>query len=91
MIRKSVNSFITTIELNQEDFIGDDAKRFYAIPREFRSVENPYENEPAIIDVEDFHSPFSDELKEIMRIAQLLYWRVLADDAEHNKTIGGHS
>lgn len=84
-IEKPVNSLSTYIVIDAVDMVTDHQRRYYAVPRDYRMSENPQEGDPsfAYSYALEGHTD-SDAYKEALNLLSLVYWKILADDAEAN-------
>lgn len=84
-IIRQVNS-LQTLVIDDDDYIEDHSKRYYAIPKDYRPdvPSSPWENDPADI---PYIFRYGDKYKReqlafLCNMAHRLYWDIIASEAE---------
>lgn len=81
-IIKPINEFATYVAFPGVELIEDYAKRFYAVPKDYRIEGNPQEADPGSYYLGDIENDETKAFNEALQLMSQWYWKILAEDAE---------
>ena len=84
IIKKSLNELTTFIAFPDVDLVIDYQKAYYGIPREYRTTENPQDNDPGYCYLGDCPDDNKEveAFRECLNLMSQWYWKILFEDAQ---------